>query len=297
MSDNDVLELKKRVLQMASYSKLKANHTADTSELKVVDESEEIEEEEVQDPDAWGFIEPNHLPGGTKAGSMIHEVLEFVDFRFAASCSTAEQWSEDAKVKALVESTMQKYRFDVEAYWDDVIAMLWGTLHANVSDGFDGWISPLSSLDTSRVKREVRFVFPIPEKGRASRRQTKGFAEGFVDLLFEHQGRMYFADWKTDVLEHGDYSRRKLARRVRESYPAQATIYTLAITRMLGINNAEDFERKFGGFYYFFVRGMKRADEGVYYERPTWEMVSTMDAELAGSDRHSWAELLAGGWR
>lgn len=297
MSDNDIQELKKRVLQMASYSKLKANHTADSSELKVVDESEEVEEEGVKDPDAWGFIEPNHLPGGTKAGSMIHEVLEFVDFGFAASSVNAETWSGHPNVKELIETTMMKYRFEVETYWHDVVAMLWGTLNAEVPDGFNGLIAPLASLETSRVKREVRFVFPIPEKGRASRRQTKGFAEGFVDLLFEHQGRMYFADWKTDVLEHGDYSRRKLARRVRESYPAQATIYTLAITRMLGINNAEDFERKFGGFYYFFVRGMKRAGEGVYYERPSWEMVSTMDTELAGSDRHSWAELLAGGWR
>ena len=28
----------------------------------------------------------------------------------------------------------------------------------------------------------------------------KGYIKGFVDLVVEHDGRVYFADWKSDVL-------------------------------------------------------------------------------------------------
>lgn len=298
MSQNTVEELKTRVLRMESYSKLKASADYEGAALERPEDETDVEvEDDVKDLDAWGFINEDHLPGGKRAGSMLHEILEYVDFEGVAGAQDLESWIEDPAVSGLIERVMRKYRFDLEAYGEYVRRSIWHTLRTCVDDGFDAQIAPLAAIDVARMRREVRFVFAIPEKGNIHMRQTKGYAEGFVDLLFEHRGRMYFADWKSDVLERGDYSYRKLRRRVVESYPAQATIYTLAIVKMLGIADAQAYDARFGGFYYFFVRGMDGSSAGIYYERPSWESVHDLLERLEESDKQSWTAMLAGGLR
>ena len=60
----------------------------------------------------------------------------------------------------------------------------------------------------------MEFLFPFPaEAGGAER----GFVKGFVDFIFEHEGRSYFGDWKTDRLpgvgrRHGRRARRRQLR-------------------------------------------------------------------------------------
>jgi len=298
MSQNTVEELKTRVLRMESYSKLKASAEYEGSALERMEDAPDVEvEEDVKDLSAWDFIQEDHLPGGKRAGSMLHEILEFIDFQKAASAVDCEEWLQNPEVPELFDRVMRKYRFDLDAYKEYVVRSIWSTLRSSVDDGFDGRIAPIAAINTARMRREVRFVFAIPEVGNIGLRQSKGFAEGFVDLLFEHRGRMYFADWKSDVLEHGDYSYRKLQRRVIEKYPAQATIYTLAIVQMLGIGDANAYEEKFGGFYYFFVRGMEQTESGVYYERPKWDSVKDLLDRLKASDKQSWTTMLAGGLR
>jgi exodeoxyribonuclease V beta subunit len=47
----------------------------------------------------------------------------------------------------------------------------------------------------------------------------------------------------------------------------------IAIIRWLGIKTEEDYQKRFGGFLYLFLRAFKSQREGmdgVYFERPTW---------------------------
>ena len=56
------------------------------------------------------------------------------------------------------------------------------------------------------------------------------------------------------------------------SYAVQAELYTLATVRLLDLTSAPDFERRFGGVLYCFLRGMRADDPsaGVFFRRPTW---------------------------
>ena len=92
--------------------------------------------------------------------------------------------------------------------------------------------------------------------------------KGFIDYLFEHDGRVYVCDWKSDSLPGWEPA--GLAARCERDYAVQAQLYTLAAARLLGLRDAAAFERRFGGVLYCFLRGMRAGDPeaGVYFRRP-----------------------------
>ena len=57
-------------------------------------------------------------------------------------------------------------------------------------------------------------------------RDRAPFIKGFVDLVVEHEGRVYFADWKSDVLS--SYEPDQIAMHVGAHYDTQVKLYSLA---------------------------------------------------------------------
>jgi exodeoxyribonuclease V beta subunit len=105
---------------------------------------------------------------------------------------------------------------------------------------------------------------------------VRGFLKGFIDLIFEFQGRFYLADWKSNFLgdDYADYMPECLRQAMFKScYTLQYLIYTVALDKYLQkqIKNYS-YEKYFGGVYYFFLRRINsRAAEnnGVYFDRPS----------------------------
>ncbi len=81
-----------------------------------------------------------------------------------------------------------------------------------------------------RVVREMEFLFPFPEAAGGARR---GFVKGFVDVVFQHEGRAYLIDWKTDRLSSWDAA--TVEAHVTANYDLQERLYALALARALGI--------------------------------------------------------------
>jgi exodeoxyribonuclease V beta subunit len=93
-----------------------------------------------------------------------------------------------------------------------------------------------------------------------------GFLQGFIDLIFEHEGRWYVADYKSNKLKGYDESALQAAM-LKHNYLLQARIYNLALHRHLAHHLSHyDYDRDFGGVAYLFVRGFP--GEGVWFERP-----------------------------
>jgi exodeoxyribonuclease V beta subunit len=107
--------------------------------------------------------------------------------------------------------------------------------------------------------------------------------KGFIDLVFEFDGRFYIADYKSNWLGDTmpDYSRARLDEEmIKHGYPLQYLIYSLALHRYLDLRLPDyDPEQHFGGAYYLFIRGMKPewGQAGVYFERPPVAVLEALD--------------------
>jgi exodeoxyribonuclease V beta subunit len=119
----------------------------------------------------------------------------------------------------------------------------------------------------------MEFLFPFPAAAGGA---DRGYVKGFVDVIFEHEGRVYFGDWKTDRLASWDEA--TVEAHVAKNYALQEQLYALALVRMLGIATAADYEARFGGTLYLFVRGLPGA---IRSRRPTFAEITRWQDEIA----------------
>lgn len=206
------------------------------------------------------------LPGGAYMGTVFHEVLERVDFSEAAE----GRGILEAAVRSLDRNLPAYMRRDGERFAPEIARIVRNTLSADISG--DGLV--LGRI-TKRV-HEVEFHVPVSARTRGPREIAagEGFVTGFIDMVFEHRGKYYLLDWKSNHLP-GGYGPEELARCMDESsYVLQYRIYAAALLRYLGLRlDSFDYERHFGGIYYVFLRGVDPAKpgSGVFFYRPSGE--------------------------
>ena len=112
-----------------------------------------------------------------------------------------------------------------------------------------------------------------------------GMLHGFIDLIFEYDGKFYVADYKSNYLgdKLEDYNQQTMQEKNQSSfYDLQYLIYSVALNKYLKQNIPNyDFEKHFGGVYYFYLRGMKN-DYGIYQASPSFEIISKLSNLLDG---------------
>ncbi len=249
------------------------------------------DDDELQEPD-----DADDLPGGRETGTFLHEVLERIALSGLAD-RAVDAWRDDDEVRKLFAASAAAH--GVEARH---IPRAQTLVHRALTSPIALGARRLASFASLRgAVREMEFVFPIPEadgwrlslpqgdtRVAIGRGVVRGFVRGFVDLVFQHDGLAYFADWKSDRLPawHED----RLREHVERHYADQATLYTLALVKMLGVRGEADYEARFGGLVYCFLRGM-RGDgdgrDGVHFARPPFATVLAWEQELAA---HDWSQ-------
>ena len=112
--------------------------------------------------------------------------------------------------------------------------------------------------------------------------QIRGMVRGSIDLVFRHNGKYYLVDYKSNFLGStlADYNQEALKKEMLHShYDWQYLIYTLALHRYLqSVVPHYDYARDFGGVFYLFLRGMNgEPQSGVFYDRPSVELITELD--------------------
>jgi exodeoxyribonuclease V beta subunit len=177
------------------------------------------------------------------------------------------------------------------------------TLTANIEVG--GKRIPLNAISRAKRVNELEFNFPVNNEidfsalahffGDDSARDlhvtggnVMGMMTGFIDLLFEHEGKYYILDWKSnflgDQLHHYDQSAVMNAMN-ENNYHLQYLIYALAVEKFLKSKLPNfDFEKQFGGVIYLFLRGTRsNENSGVFVQGVTVEEVGRLGAVLGGN--------------
>jgi exodeoxyribonuclease V beta subunit len=112
---------------------------------------------------------------------------------------------------------------------------------------------------------------------------TLGFMKGYIDMVFQHQGRFYLLDWKSNhlgsTLEH--YNQAALWKSMGANYyTLQYHIYTLALHQYLRLQKPDyRYEDDFGGVFYIFIRGVddtRGPEHGIFYDRPDPDLIHAL---------------------
>ncbi|NMG00392.2 exodeoxyribonuclease V subunit beta [Aromatoleum toluolicum] len=114
--------------------------------------------------------------------------------------------------------------------------------------------------------------------------QLNGMLKGFIDLVFEHRGRYYVADYKSNWLGPDDAAYTPAAMRdavLAKRYELQYVLYLFALHRLLKSRLPDyDYDRHVGGAVYLFLRGSHAPTRGVHAERPPRALIEALDAEF-----------------
>jgi exodeoxyribonuclease V beta subunit len=264
------LRRKRAGTTQTSYSRIKQAHGGYRPPTEVLDEAvpAAVPVAEVERRD--------ELPGGARAGIFLHDLLEHLPPASVEEAPGIEAWSARPDVRALFDRLLRKHGRD-RRQLDPAVRLAYAALTAPLPV-VGGTLPRLARA--ARVASELEFLFPFPD---AAGGPDRGFVKGYVDVIFEHEGRTYFGDWKTDRLPAWDDE--LIAAHVEANYALQERLYALALCRMLGIEDEAGYEARFGGTLYLFVRGLPgaiRSRRPSYAEIERWrgELPEALDATL-----------------
>ncbi|MGY6630563.1 MAG: exodeoxyribonuclease V subunit beta [Wenzhouxiangella sp.] len=146
-----------------------------------------------------------------------------------------------------------------------------------------------SRVDTVALDRLVRrATFGRADRKPLARNQLNGMMRGFIDLVFEHQGRYYVLDYKSNKL--GDSAQAYTPEAMQASvldkrYDLQFSVYTLALHRLLKSRLPDyDYDRHVGGSVYLYLRGCGAPGGGVFHYQPARELIEVLDALFTGQE-------------
>ncbi len=237
-----------------------------------------------EEPDVAPAPSPAELPGGSAVGVFLHELLERLPFERAV----AGPLLDDPDLAQLFAGRARANGIDA-AHVPAAAALLRDALLAPLAlpggARLEGGLAALAHRAA-----ELPFLLPIPERGHppldAGRPGPdapplaieRGFLRGVIDLVAEHEGRYLVVDYKSDRL--ASYAEADVAAHVAAHYEVQARLYTIGALRALRVHDARDYEARFGGLLYAFLRGMPGG--GVWAARPSWQDVLSWEAALLG---------------
>ena len=229
------------------------------------------------------------FPAGSHIGLLIHSLLENLDFQ-----RNIEQQCAQLFPRFLPRSGLAPGNEQTLITWLESIKLT----------PLDGEGLTLSSLPNKQRLNELSFDFalghldiealndfmqslsPRPLKAVSSP-EFCGLITGVIDLVFEHQGRYYLADYKSNFLGTSleDYRPERLQQAMLERrYDLQSLLYSVALHRFLAQRLLNyDFEQHFGGSYYLFLRALRPQHGnryGVYFDCPEQQTIQALDQLL-----------------
>ena len=150
------------------------------------------------------------------------------------------------------------------------------------------FLLPIQALSASKVNRVVAQHDDVSaQAGTLGFQTVSGMLKGFIDLIFEHEGRYYVLDWKSNHLGDSpdDYGSEALIHAMRDHrYDWQYQLYALALHRFLQTRIADyDYERHFGGVYYLFLRGVTTdGHRGIFSAKPSLAFLTELEQIIDG---------------
>ena len=271
--------------RIVSFSSL-TDSKGDNSEVKDYDQLDFANTITTEVVEAEETLNRFNFPKGAITGNLLHNIFEHISFRDTAFHSDVINTEFEA-------SGLDKKWLPILRDW--------------ITEGLEQNLThtiKLSSLDDTDTLKELEFHFPVDNITTAqilsvlrgdslleeSSNSISGFMKGFVDLIFRFEGKYYILDYKSNYLGDSleNYESQFLNEKILSSnFDVQYHIYTLALTLYLNQRSVNfDYERDFGGVFYFFLRGVdqSKSGSGVFFDKPDKKVIEKLGQQFGVID-------------
>jgi exodeoxyribonuclease V beta subunit len=235
----------------------------------------------------YDFFVFKQLVKGNKTGNLLHHIFENIDF------TNSSYWH--YPVQNALRSFMPKHREDYGPMLLQLLQQI-----TNVTIDIGGNRFTLADIEQEKRLNELEFDFNVPEfnpsdlngledDGTSIRvkyyESVEGIMNGKMDMFFEHGGKYYILDWKSNFLgDTLDYYKKDLLHGAmsENNYHLQYLLYTVASKKYLESRLPRfNYERDFGGVIYMFVRGIRSGgDTGVFTTKPSFNTIEKLEGIL-----------------
>jgi exodeoxyribonuclease V beta subunit len=251
-----------------------------------------LEEDEVAVAAPRGEDAPWHrFPRGSVPGNFLHEQLEWIG---QEGFAIVDDPNFDARLAQRIERAGWGNRLDDALAWlKTVVTTRLPPLGASLSEiaaplpEMEFWF-PSEGLAVGELDRLCRRrLLGNTPRPTLPERELHGMLKGFADLVFEHEGRYWVLDYKSNALGNGDaaYTRRAMEEGMAgHRYDIQGAIYMLALHRLLRsrLGDAYDPAAQLGGAIFLFLRGIANtATHGCCLLEPDLALLDGLDRLLA----------------
>ncbi|WP_305822953.1 exodeoxyribonuclease V subunit beta [Massilia brevitalea] len=250
-----------------------------------------LEEEEVAVAAPRGEDAPWHrFPRGSVPGNFLHEQLEWM----AQEGFAVDDPGFESRLVQRIGRAGWGNRLDDALAWLRMIATTrlppFGASLIEIEaplPEMEFWF-PSDELAIGKLDRLCRrSLLGNVARPTLAERPLHGMLKGFADLVFEHEGRYWVLDYKSNALGTGDaaYTRRAMEEGMAgHRYDIQGAIYMLALHRLLKsrLGDSYDPAEQLGGAVFLFLRGIANTTtHGCYVLEPDLALLDGLDRLLA----------------
>ena len=276
---------------VGSFTSITRHTTAAPTPQRAAEETL-LEEDEVAVAAPRGEDAPWHrFPRGSVPGNFLHEQLEWIG---QEGFDIVDDPNFDARLAQRIERAGWGNRLDDALAWlKTVVTTRLPPLGASLSEiaaplpEMEFWF-PSEGLAVGELDRLCRRrLLGNTPRPTLPERELHGMLKGFADLVFEHEGRYWVLDYKSNALGNADaaYTRRAMEEGMAaHRYDIQGAIYMLALHRLLKsrLGASYDPAQQLGGAIFLFLRGIANTTtHGCCLLEPDLALLNGLDRLLA----------------
>lgn len=236
------------------------------------------------------------FPRGAAPGTLLHDFLEA-----AANPGFSATQEDPAEFEKMLEEKLQargwqEHEGVIKQWWKQTLATALPLANSSVAlCDMESCIPelefmlPAQQVNVADMDTLIReHVHPKQHRPHLEADTLNGMLKGFIDLVFEHHGKYYVLDYKSNWLgvDNNAYTSDAMTNAVLEKrYEVQYVLYLLALHRLLKSRLPDyDPEQHLGGAVYVFLRGLQGPANGTVFDRPATALIETLDEMFGGRE-------------
>ena len=223
------------------------------------------------------------LPRGKQVGTALHRHFENCHFSDLANTEEIDKLRQSLQLDETFTEPLQNWLQQIShtPLSNEIGIALADLANKDCIKEMPFYLAIREHFDVEAFNRALKAHHHLPSEPLQFE-QIQGMVRGSIDLVFRHNGKYYLVDYKSNFLGStlADYNQEALKKEMLHShYDWQYLIYTLALHRYLqSVVPDYDYARDFGGVFYLFLRGMNgEPQSGVFYDRPSVELITELD--------------------